>query len=116
MKLKMTIDDALNYADEWTRGMTIHEHSQGWRVVCLLLAEEVRRLREMKTQCQFYTKDREEYRPLLEWMAKNTPYSNLNINEVLSCDESWFKDYSFPLTLPELLAMVKTMNRRLHDD
>jgi hypothetical protein len=52
MKLKMTIDDALNYADEWTRGMTIHEHSQGWRVVCLLLAEEVRRLRESRAEPQ----------------------------------------------------------------
>jgi len=45
MKLKMTIDEALEFADEWSRGMTIYEGSQGWRVVCMLLAEEVRRLR-----------------------------------------------------------------------
>lgn len=44
MKLKMTIEEALEFADEWSRGMTLHEGSQGWRVVCLLLAEEVRRL------------------------------------------------------------------------
>ena len=36
--------EALEFADEWSRGMTLHEGSQGWRVVCLLLAEEVRRL------------------------------------------------------------------------
>ena len=44
MKLKMPIEEALEFADEWSRGMTLHEGSQGWRVVCLLLAEEVRRL------------------------------------------------------------------------
>ena len=46
MKLNMTINEALEFADEWSRGMTIHEGSQGWRVVCMLLAEEVRRMRE----------------------------------------------------------------------
>lgn len=46
MKLKMTIDEALEFADEWSRGLTLHEGSQGWRVVCMLLAEEVRRLRD----------------------------------------------------------------------
>ena len=46
MKLNMTIDEALEFADEWSRGMTLHEGSQGWRVVCMLLAEEVRRMRE----------------------------------------------------------------------
>ena len=46
MKFKMTVDDALAYADEWNRGKTFHADSEGWRVVCLILAEEVRRLRE----------------------------------------------------------------------
>jgi hypothetical protein len=46
MNFKMTVDDALEYADEWNRGRTVHEDSQGWRTVCLILAEEVRRLRE----------------------------------------------------------------------
>lgn len=44
MKLKMTIEEAIEFADEWSKGMTLHEGSKGWRVVCLLLAEEVRRL------------------------------------------------------------------------
>lgn len=46
MKLKMTFEEALEFADEWSRGLTLHEGSQGWRVVCMLLAEEVRRLRD----------------------------------------------------------------------
>lgn len=52
MKLKMTIDECLEFSDEWSRGMTIHEGSQGWRVVCMLLAEEVRRLRRGEFICQ----------------------------------------------------------------
>jgi len=48
----MTIDEALEFADSWSRGMTIHEDSQGWRVVCMLLAEEVRRLRRGEFICQ----------------------------------------------------------------
>lgn len=44
MRIKMTIDECLEFADEWARGCTFHEGSQGWRVVCMLLAEEVRRL------------------------------------------------------------------------
>jgi hypothetical protein len=43
VKLKMTIEEALEFADEWSRGMTLYEGSQGWRVVCMLLADEVRR-------------------------------------------------------------------------
>ena len=107
MKFKMTVEDALNYADEWSRDTTFHEYSEGWRVVCAILAKEVRRLRETETQYQSPNKDRGEYRPLLEWMMKNTPCTDLNIEELLSCDESWFNDYAFPLTLPELLLMVK---------
>lgn len=45
MQIKMTIDECLEFADEWAKGCTFHEGSQGWRVVCMLLAEEVRRLR-----------------------------------------------------------------------
>lgn len=47
MKLKMTIDEALKFADEWSRGMTIHEDSRDWRVVCMVLAADVRMLREV---------------------------------------------------------------------
>ena len=46
LKLDMTVDEALAFAEEWTRGMTLHAGSQGWRVVCLLLGEEVKALRE----------------------------------------------------------------------
>jgi hypothetical protein len=46
MKVKMTIDEALEFADEWGQGMTFHEDSQGWWVVCAILAAEVRRLNE----------------------------------------------------------------------
>lgn len=43
IKLKMTIAEALEFADEWSKGLTLHEGAQSWRVVCMLLAEEVRR-------------------------------------------------------------------------
>jgi hypothetical protein len=49
MQVKMTIDEALEFADEWVQGMTFHEESQGWRVVCAVLAAEVRRLRDAKS-------------------------------------------------------------------
>lgn len=39
----MTIEEALSFADEWSKGLTLHEGAQGWRVVCMVLAEEVRR-------------------------------------------------------------------------
>lgn len=42
----MTVDEALQYADEWAKGQTFYEGMQGWRVVCATLADEVRRLRE----------------------------------------------------------------------
>lgn len=42
----MPIDECLAFADEWSRGMTIYPGSQGWRVVTMLLAEEVRSLRD----------------------------------------------------------------------
>lgn len=45
----MTVDEALQYADEWAKGQTFYEGMQGWRVVCATLADEVRRLRDIKT-------------------------------------------------------------------
>ena len=45
MKISMTIDECLEFADEWSRGLTLYEGAQGWRVVCMLLAGEVRRMR-----------------------------------------------------------------------
>ena len=50
MKPQMTIAEALEFADEWSRGTTFYEGSQGWRVVCLLLAEEVRRLAQVEAE------------------------------------------------------------------
>lgn len=52
MKLKMTVDEAIAFADEWSRGTTYHEDSQGWRVVCMLLADEVRNMRRGEFICQ----------------------------------------------------------------
>jgi hypothetical protein len=46
LKLTLTIDEALAFADEWSRGLTVHAGAMGWRVVCMLLAEEVRKLRQ----------------------------------------------------------------------
>lgn len=43
--LKMTVDDALERADDWTQGLTLHPLSDGLRVGILVLATEVRRLR-----------------------------------------------------------------------
>lgn len=41
----MSVDEALNHADEWVKGQTFYPGAQGWRVVCAVLAAEVRRLR-----------------------------------------------------------------------
>lgn len=41
----MSVDEALNHADEWIKGQTFYPGAQGWRVVCAVLAAEVRRLR-----------------------------------------------------------------------
>lgn len=54
----MTIDEALKFADEWSRGVTIYPGAQGWRVVCMLLADEVRRLRSTAKE-QLAAKDDE---------------------------------------------------------
>lgn len=44
MKFKMTVEEALELADMWSQGLTLSEGSEGWRVVCIILAEEVRRV------------------------------------------------------------------------
>jgi hypothetical protein len=56
--MSMTIDEALKFADEWSRGVTIYPGAQGWRVVCMLLADEVRRLRSTAKE-QLAAKDDE---------------------------------------------------------
>ena len=50
MKLKLTVDDALKFSDQWSKGLTVHADSEGWRVACMVLAEEVRKLREESRQ------------------------------------------------------------------
>lgn len=45
MKLNMTVEQALAFADDWSKGVTFHPDTDGWRVVYMVLAEEVRRLR-----------------------------------------------------------------------
>ena len=40
----MKTEEALQYADQWAEGHTLHEGSLGWRAVCATLAAEVRRL------------------------------------------------------------------------
>jgi polyribonucleotide nucleotidyltransferase len=49
VQVKMTVDEALEFADEWMQGMSFYEGSQGWRVVCMVLASEVRLLRDAKS-------------------------------------------------------------------
>ena len=41
----MTIDEAIAAAREWTRGTTLHEDSDSPRVWCILMDEEIERLR-----------------------------------------------------------------------
>lgn len=45
-KCAMPVSKALDFADEWTDGITFYPGSEGWRVVCKTLAAEVRRLRQ----------------------------------------------------------------------
>lgn len=46
----MSVDEALNHADEWVKGQTFYPGAQGWRVVCAVLAAEVRRLRAERSE------------------------------------------------------------------
>ena len=48
----MNIEEALEYANEWTKGSTFNEHSTGWRIVCAVLAAEVRHLRKSTVAAQ----------------------------------------------------------------
>lgn len=46
----MTIEEAMQDAEAWTRGQTFYEGQTGWRPVVAVLAAEVRRLREAITE------------------------------------------------------------------
>jgi hypothetical protein len=47
----MPVNEALEFADEWSRGLTVYQGKQGWRVVCMVLADAVRRLRRGEFIC-----------------------------------------------------------------
>lgn len=44
--LKMTVAEALTLADDWIQGTTFHADSKGANAIMLVLATEVRRLRD----------------------------------------------------------------------
>ena len=46
IKVKMTVDQAIAHADQWIKVVTVHEGSEGWRVVAKVLADEVRQQRD----------------------------------------------------------------------
>lgn len=52
LKVRMTTDEAIEFADEWAKCATFYEGAMGWRVVCKLLADEVRRLRRGEFICK----------------------------------------------------------------
>lgn len=86
MKLNMTIDEALAFADEWSRGMTLHEGSRGWRVVCMLLAEQVRADREhidLLTAALIVAKEALEYHVQQTRPIDKTTEAIATINEAL---------------------------------
>lgn len=39
----MDVETALVFADKWIDGVTVYEGMEGWRIVCAVLATEVRR-------------------------------------------------------------------------
>lgn len=83
MKLKMTVQEAIDFARERSRGMTLHEDSQGWRVVCMVLADEVERLQSQQPvvrdqlsldylrECARLGRENEELKALAQEMAND---------------------------------------------
>lgn len=41
----MTVDDAIAHAREWQQHSAVHPVEQAWSIVCMVLADEVERLR-----------------------------------------------------------------------
>jgi alanine-alpha-ketoisovalerate/valine-pyruvate aminotransferase len=80
MKLAMTIDEAMEFADEWSKGLTLYEGAQGWRVVCMLLAEEVRRQRGIEAAAKNLVAQKGRhnteiaYKRLVDAMTHNASY------------------------------------------
>lgn len=69
MKPQMTIEEALEFADEWSRGLTLYEDAQGWRVVCMLLAEEVRRRHGIDGELISARRERDELKEMIRELA-----------------------------------------------
>lgn len=102
--LKMTVAEALERADDWTAGLTLHAGSEGWRVVCLVLAEEVRRLlaelepaeaefevveddADAETQCAYITGPREQaLREAMHYAAVYSKDGPVKVREVIRRD------------------------------
>ena len=40
----MTVEQAIQHAREWQQGLTVYQGAQGWRIVCMVLADAVERL------------------------------------------------------------------------
>lgn len=51
----MKINDALEFADAWSKGLTIYDgcdNPRDWRVACMVLAAEVRKQRRGEFICK----------------------------------------------------------------
>lgn len=52
----MTVEQAIEFAREWQKGLTVYPGAMGWRVVCMVLADEAERLQarvaELESQAQ----------------------------------------------------------------
>lgn len=71
---KMTVEEALAFSDEWIRGVTLHEGSQGWRVVCWILAEEVRRRHGIGGELVIARQQRDELQEAIETIYDLRPF------------------------------------------
>lgn len=104
MKLKMTIEEALEFADEWSRGLTLYEGAQGWRVVCLLLAEEVRRRHGIGGELIVARRERDE----LAAAVRQTLDNNIHLADGEVCTLKSLKD--------ALLAVGIDWDKEVGDD
>lgn len=43
-QVAMTVEQAIEFARVWQKGLTVYPGAMGWRVVCMVLADEVERL------------------------------------------------------------------------
>jgi hypothetical protein len=43
-QVEMTVEQAIEFAREWQKGLTVYPGAMGWRVVCMVLADEVEKI------------------------------------------------------------------------